>query len=236
MIKIILLLFISIFLICCKTDIEIAPNQKKTYECDYKVDFQSISDTSISISQNGIFPFALNNYWIYADTLWKRIYIDNKWKNDSIISTGFDTLKIIDVLINGSEIWWVFNKMISNSYFNKMISNSYMVRDSIYHLGYNQWTGCMGKQLEYFPLGADTINYSYLDGDMGVIRTAFKCNDTITTPAGIFTDCGYYITGDAYLIGTSHLKILAPSIGFVKIIGANFDDKREFTLIYYKLY
>ena len=65
---------------CCKKKTAPQPEQPT---CKYGLSFQEITD--ISLSQNGIIPCAIGNYWVYADST---------WKNDTLISTGIDTVKI----------------------------------------------------------------------------------------------------------------------------------------------
>jgi hypothetical protein len=159
--------------------------------------FKSVELIS-EIRSNGIVPFAPGNFWIYADTV---------WKDGSLLSVGYDTLRITNVSDYNGELWWRFSDGSQLSERN----------DTVFEL--NRFIRCFHRETLFFPLSHSNFQdsicyYISLNGYFDMIyttRNSCISDQIIKTPAGQFRECSRYD------ITNNKVQIVKPGIGVIMI-------------------
>lgn len=159
--------------------------------------FKSV-DYSSALRSNGIVPFAIGNFWIYADSV---------WKDGNLQSAGYDTLHITDVSNYNEELWWRFSDGSQLSERN----------DTVFEL--NRYIRCFRRETLFFPLSHSNFQdsicyYISLNGYFDMIyttRSSSISDQVIKTPAGQFCECSRYD------ILNNKVQIVKPGIGVVMI-------------------
>jgi hypothetical protein len=160
--------------------------------------FKSVNYNS-TLKSNGIVPFAIGNFWVYADTV---------WKDGNLLSAGYDTLRITDVSDYNEELWWRFSDGSQLSERN----------DTVFEL--NRYIRCFRRETLFFPLSntafQDSICYYIsLNGYFNMkytTRNSYISSQIIKTPAGQFRDCSRYD------ILNNKTQIVKPGIGVIMIL------------------
>jgi len=149
-----------------------------------------------------MFPAAVGNYWIYAETTW----------------TGTEVITVIDsVAVTASHTdslgdWWLLSDRLL-----ELGDTIAVVGDSIYsyqccHEGLTYYH--LYREREYIPAGNAPFTYGMiLFGDLMYERLVGRVDSVIEVPAGRFAGC-YEFTGSG-VYGNPYRHILAPGIGFI---------------------
>jgi hypothetical protein len=151
-----------------------------------------------TLKSNGIVPFAIGNYWVYADSV---------WKDGNLQSEGYDTLRITNVSNYNEELWWGFSDGSQLSERN----------DTVFEL--NRYIRCFRRETLFFPVShsdfQDSVCYyisvnNYFDM-IYTTRSSSISNQIIKTPAGQFRECSRYD------ILNNKVQIVKPGIGVIMI-------------------
>ena len=186
------LVLMALAFVACKKDEEPVPEPEPDFTCNYGVDVSEL--TSSTLTEEGLIPLSENYSWTYADTL--------RSGSGEVISTSFVTVEPIGTRTIDGDIWWRFSDLLSDIHIDG---------DSLYGLQ-TDLTSCKFKNRDYFPLGSDTLySHALVGGDIMTSLTAYVMGETVSTPAGDFTNCNYY---EVEAVKTTILK---PGIGFIKI-------------------
>jgi hypothetical protein len=169
----------------------------KIEECGTSAIFKSV-DYKSNLKSGSIIPFAVGNYWVYADSVWKD---GNQQK------TGFDTLRISSVSNYNGELWWKFSD-------GSQLSERH---DTVFEL--NRYIRCFHRETLFFPLShtnfQDSICYYIsIDGYFDMIytiRNSSILNEALITPAGQFRECSKYD------ILNNKVQIVKPGIGILMV-------------------
>lgn len=185
--------FLTLALFACKKD-DTNKTDTDTIACPYADGLEDFDNTGLV--QDGLIPFSINNYWVYADSLWDA--------DDNLLSAEIDTLRPISTQKTGEDIWWTFNGL----------HHFHSSNDSIFILSPpDLGIGCDSKSLLYYPIEPDTtIDWIFPHG-YGQARKTYIVGTPIITPAGEFSDCYFFsLEGER----GDFFEILKPGIGFVK--------------------
>lgn len=194
--------FLTLALFSCKKD-DTHKTDSDTTACPYTDELEDFDNTGLV--QDGLIPLSINNFWVYADSLWDAEH--------NLLSTEIDTIKPIATQKTGEDIWWNFDGL----------PNFYSNNDSIFILSPpDLGVGCHSKSLLYYPIESDTtIDWIFPHG-YGQARKTYIVGTPITSPAGEFSDCYFFSLEDE---SGDYFEILKPGIGFVK-------SKRPFSTNY----
>ena len=152
--------------------------------------------------QPPMFPAAVGNYWIYAETTW----------TDTGIITGTDSIAVTASHTDSLGDWWLLSEHLL-----ELGDTIAVVGDSIY-----SYQCCLEgltyyhlyREREYIPACNAPFTYGMiLFGDLLYQRTVARLDSVIVVPAGRFAGCYEYTGVGVY--GTPYRHILAPGIGFV---------------------
>jgi len=149
-----------------------------------------------NLKSGSIIPFAIGNYWVYADSV---------WKDGNLQKAGFDTLRISSVSNYNGELWWKFSD-------GSQLSERH---DTVFEL--NRYIRCFHRETLFFPLShtnfQDSICYYIsIDGHFDMIytiRNSSLLNEVLTTPAGQFRECSKYD------ILNNKVQIVKPGVGIL---------------------
>ncbi|NOQ73285.1 MAG: hypothetical protein GQ574_14870 [Crocinitomix sp.] len=203
---------------CKKTDPEISEDPAdEDIECSYMDGFVSLD--SSGLTEMGLIPLNINNYWVYADSSWDTL--------NNLISSGIDTMRPVSTRITGDDIWWTFDTSPA-TYFAEI----HQKNDSIYVLTPPDFgIGCHSKSLRYYDIASDTLYDGVFEFGYGRMRKTHWVTGITATPAGDFTNCYSFSLHDE---SGDYYELLKPSIGFVKYKRNHFDlGRQERTLIDY---
>lgn len=203
-------------LISCKKEIT---SDNPYANCPYGSSFIAMTDPSVE--SDGLIPLALNNYWIYSDSIWL----------DSILQpVTFDTLRVVSAEKAGKDIWWKMSDGLSFCQQN----------DTIYKLNFmgNAFPGttvCPDKEVLFFTVPADTaIVWTEWISDYGMPGEVKLNKSTLHTQAGDFSCFFEYNQSNAIGINYRWIK---PGIGIIKTLQEiSYNRYRSVrTLVSYKL-
>lgn len=149
-----------------------------------------------------MFPVAIGNYWVYAETTW----------------TAHDMTAVIDsVAVTGQHHdslgeWWLLS-----SHLLSLGDTIAVVEDSIYSYQCCYDNGIdysLYREKEYVPAVDTPFTYNMiLQGDLLYMRTAELLDTVVDVPAGSFVGCYAYTGLGFYLDLYQH--VLAPGVGFI---------------------
>jgi hypothetical protein len=166
-------------------------------ECGRSTMLKSV-DFKSTLKLNGVIPFAIGNYWVYADTVWEE---------GNILKAGFDTIRINSVSNYNGELWWMFSD-------GSQLSERH---DTVFEL--NRYIRCFGRETLFFPLSHTNFQdrvcfYISLNGYFDMIytiRNSSLLNNVFITPAGQFRECSKYD------ILNNKVQIVKPGVGIIMI-------------------
>ena len=155
-------------------------------------------DYSTALKSKGIIPFAIGNFWIYADSV---------WKDGNLQSAGLDTLRITGVSNYNDELWWRFSDGSQLSERNDTVFEG------------NRYIRCFRRETLFFPLSHSNFQdsiccYISLEGYFDMIYTSRNSSisdQVIKIPAGQFRECS------RYEIVNNKIQIVKPGIGVIMI-------------------
>jgi hypothetical protein len=164
-------------------------------ECESSSVFKSVDNNS-TLRSGGIVPFAIGNFWVYADSV---------WKDGNLQSAEYDTLRITNVSNYNGELWWRFSDGSQLSERN----------DTVFEV--NRYIRCFRSETLFFPLSHSVFQdsicyYISLNGYFDVIyttRNSSISNQVVITPAGQFSECS------RYEIVNNKIQIVKPGIGII---------------------
>ena len=206
------LLLFSVLLVissCKKDKVEEANTQ---YVCTYGVDFIPITDPTFS--ENEIIPMHMNNFWIYADSIWDS--------SGNLVSASEIVVQPEEVATTSGDVWWTLDHPLGKIH---------QQNDTIFNIENAYPTGCPEKSAAYFLFDEDSITSTLIiGGDMAISLEANKVS-SYETPAGIFSDC--YNFHKLWINNT----IIKPGVGIIEIIGEPYasGNSHKMTLIHYYL-
>jgi len=199
-----------------------------------------IKEYSPSVELQFIGSTIIRNYYLFSDTLYTPINdlipteIGNEWvylrqvwliENDSLVSTRYDTIKILDTINVIGYTWYRTN-------WNQILglgSRFTTVTDTVYTLesdfGYY-------KNAKFINPSSDTISYYYSVSDYSIRnRIATRFTNSYHHNLGVFENCIEYIDDNSQQI------ILYPGIGvlYQSIIVLSPAKKYENILIDYTI-
>ena len=197
----------------CKKDDPVVEKDGDS-DCEYADSFTE--ELEGTISDYGIVPVNLTNYWVYADTT---------WINDSTYSlTSIDTVRAYlprKTNDDFEDLWF----LIDGSWPATTIHQS---SEQMYTLE-TDYNGCKYKAKAFYEADADTVISTRWINDYGLIRKEYKNTGIISTLAGDFSDCSVFEYENS-----AEYQILKPGIGFVKFAFESYEESyREFTLMDY---
>ena len=162
--------------------------------CPYGKTFIAMTDQTVF--KSGMIPATLGATWIYADSA---------WQDGILVSSGYDTVKVISAEKSGNDIWWQFSDgyrlCMSNDTVYKLNSNGEVPVGSV---------ACPEKTLLFYPVPKDTTcNWYEVTQDVIITGEASVSKETIHTGIGDFDNCLQFKQ-------ESYTRIIKPGVGIVK--------------------
>ncbi|MBI5267309.1 MAG: hypothetical protein HY851_08765 [candidate division Zixibacteria bacterium] len=154
-----------------------------------------------------LFPTALGNRWIYADTTFGE---------DTVIAVSIDTFTIVDHYYDPFGEWWVLSRWLNPFYHGEIMIGP----DSVFTRQSGEYYPLPGEPLSYasmelIPPSGDSSKFSITyEGDILCERTVKRLDSAVVTPCDTFTGTWEYRAGvpSTEMMG---MQILKPGIGFV---------------------
>jgi hypothetical protein len=149
-----------------------------------------------------LYPLTVGNYWQYNNFFISEPQSDTTYL-DPTITTVVGTKKI-----NGIT----FQELQTHIYLPRYIDVQYLFsrNDSIFEKNYS---GSNQLALKYIKPQQDTVNFFYDIGNRIYVKTAYRMDTTIVTPAGKFSDCYFY---DFDQFDFRFRDIIVPDVGIIK--------------------
>ena len=208
-----LLLFLLVGSGCRKPIIDETPDWEE--ECTYGVSFVDLDPEGIA--SDGLLPLNIHNYWLYADTI--------RNAEGEVTETSTFLLHPTQIQYTNNDVWWTFNDLFPPIH---------QSNDTLYFLDRTFPSTCLVKNVEFYSMGRDTIEYTIVrGGEIALLRQGVQSYSTVHTPAGDFTDCLYFRLAN----GFNETHTLKPGVGFVKMTWPSFmgQPSQELTLIEYHI-
>lgn len=140
----------------------------------------SVVAVSYSGKHCGLLPLSRNSYWIYEDSL---------FNNGVFVKKQYDTLQFAKTYQSPDGLlWWEINVSIG------LPEKIYCNDSTIFTMEKRMFSSenIMDVKREFYLFDGDSIRYLAHFEDYAAIGTSKKLNETISTPAGDFTDCIWF--------------------------------------------